>query len=124
MAGIAAPPRTENAACLTPRLPKLSDCAIKAGLVSDRRQVYLLDPGRRLGELRGAPGDVEHELFLGEAGRPHRAGVVAAVARVEHERAERSHLLLLRLGLGRTGEIEEEGMRVRERARARGARHA
>src|SRR5881628_320978 len=28
--------------------------------------------------LRGAPGDVEHELLLQEAGRPHRAGVVAA----------------------------------------------
>src|SRR5207244_236728 len=58
------------------------------------------------------------------AGRPRRAGVVAAVARVEHERAERSHLRLLRPGLGRTREIEDEAMRVRERARARRARHA
>ncbi len=87
-----------------------------AKLVRSRRAI--------LGELRGAPGDVEHELLLQEAGRPHRAGVVAAVARVEHERAERSHLLLLRPGLGRTREIEDEAMRVRERARARRARHA
>src|SRR2546430_15436982 len=71
-----------------------------------------LDTEPLLGELHGAPGDVEHELLLQEAGRPHRAGVVAAVARVEHERAERCHLLLLRLRLRQTREKQDEAMRA------------
>ena len=37
---------------------------------------------------RDAPGHVEHEVLLEQAGHPARALVLAPVARVEHDRVE------------------------------------